>query len=523
MPTNTFRRSLAVVGLLLVCLVAPAIVGATPQTATLRLATTTSTADSGLLTAILPAFEKLCGCRVDVIAVGTGQAIEIGRRGDADVLLVHSRKAEDQFVAAGHARERHDVMYNDFVVVGPTADPAKIAGKKRVRDAFEAIARAQAPFVSRGDKSGTHTAELAIWSALKLTPSGPWYSSLGQGMGETLVVANEQRAYTLTDRGTWLAMREKLPSLQIVLGGRTLAENPDSTLRNNYGVLAVNPETHPGVNQALAARFVDWLLSPETQRSIGEFGVSRFGQPLFYPDSGELKVTREVRVTVGTRERTFSLADLRALPPATLAGYTVIGVKIGPVPAHAWTGTTLKDLLLRVDPAAGDPRRANQRIVVTSRDGWTATLWWREVFGSVPEGAALYHVKGCNECHGLDAEGSAPSGKRAAPALTRRVWQADRVLTALRAGGEAHGGLNPYTEAQLTRPDLERLLSWLADPSRAASGPSYAPPAGRAAILLAYDRDGRPMSGRDGLLQLVVGPDEFAGRYSHWVNLVELK
>jgi tungstate transport system substrate-binding protein len=254
-------------------------------TTVLRLATTTSTQDSGLLSAILPMFEKRCGCRVDVVAVGTGQAIEIGRRGDADVLLVHNRKAEDQFVSDRHARERHDVMYNDFVIVGPAGDPAKVATVKTARDAFRLIAAAQAPFVSRGDKSGTHLVELGVWAMLSITPAGAWYRSVGQGMGETLVVAAEQRAYTLSDRATWLAIRGKMPALTQVLGGVSLADNPDPSLKNYYGVMAVNPETHPGVNGATATQFVTWLLSPETQKVIGAFGASKFGQPLFYPNA----------------------------------------------------------------------------------------------------------------------------------------------------------------------------------------------------------------------------------------------
>jgi tungstate transport system substrate-binding protein len=251
----------------------------------LRLATTTSTADTGLLGAILPAFEKICGCRVDVVAVGTGQALELGRRGDADVLLVHSYKAELQFLAERHARERFDVMYNDFVVVGPTADPAKVAAQKTAAAAFAAIAAARAPFTSRGDKSGTHTAELVLWEQAGLKPSGAWYRSVGQGMGETLVLANEQRAYTLSDRGTWLSMRDKMSNLALLLGGRSIVDNHDPGLRNRYGVLALNPETHPGVNAVAAQKFVQWLVSIETQREIGSFGVKRFGQPLYYPDS----------------------------------------------------------------------------------------------------------------------------------------------------------------------------------------------------------------------------------------------
>jgi tungstate transport system substrate-binding protein len=262
----------------------------------LRLATTTSTADTGLLASVLPAFEKTCGCRVDVVAVGTGQALEIGRRGDADVLLVHARSAEDEFVAARHARERFDVMYNDFVVVGPTTDPARIVGLPLASDAFAAIARAGAAFASRGDKSGTHTAELAIWSGLKVVPTGTaWYRSLGQGMGETLVAANEQGAYTLSDRGTWLSMQARLSNLRLLVGGRRLDENGDGNLRNPYGVMAVNPDTHQGVNFVLATRFIDWLLSPDTQKAIGAFGIERYGQPLFYPDSQQYKASRAGR------------------------------------------------------------------------------------------------------------------------------------------------------------------------------------------------------------------------------------
>ncbi len=259
----------------------------------LRLATTTSTADTGLLGAILPAFEKVCGCRVDVVAVGTGQALELGRRGDADVVLVHSYKAEMEFLSQRHARERLDVMYNDFVVVGPTADPARIAALKTAVDAFRAIAAAKAPFTSRGDKSGTHAAELGLWEQAGAKPAGgTWYRSVGQGMGETLVVANEQGAYTLSDRGTWLSMRGKLSNLALLFGGRSVAENPDPTLRNRYGVMAVNPDTHPGVNVAAAQKFVQWLVSVDTQRIIGEFGVKKFGQPLYYPDSDAWKARR---------------------------------------------------------------------------------------------------------------------------------------------------------------------------------------------------------------------------------------
>lgn len=255
----------------------------------LRLATTTSTADSGLLDAILPDFETQCQCRVDVVAVGTGQALEIGSKGDADVVLVHSRKSEDQFVADGNARERFDVMYNDFIIVGPQDDPAKIDRLAAAKGAFKAIMDSESLFASRGDKSGTNTKELSIWASMGVTPTQEmkWYNALGQGMGETLTFANEQRAYTLTDRGTYLSMRDRLPNLTALVGGSTLAENKDKSLLNPYGVMAVNPDAHPGVNFELATQFVEWITSPETQSLIGVYGADKFGQPLFYPNASK--------------------------------------------------------------------------------------------------------------------------------------------------------------------------------------------------------------------------------------------
>jgi len=260
----------------------------------LILATTTSTADSGLLDAILPDFRQRFNAEVDVVAVGTGQALEIGTKGDADVVLVHSRKGEDKFVADGHAKERFDVMFNDYIVVGPADDPAGINGVLMAKDAFQAIADAGAPFASRGDESGTNTKELAIWASIPFTPTAEmvWYNSLGQGMGDTLTFANEQQAYTLTDRGTFLAMRDNLPNLAILVGGENLAENQDKVLLNPYGVLAVNPDLHPNVNAALAAQFVEWLTSVEVQQMIGEYGVETFGQPLFYPSSAQWQASQ---------------------------------------------------------------------------------------------------------------------------------------------------------------------------------------------------------------------------------------
>jgi tungstate transport system substrate-binding protein len=254
---------------------------------TLRLATTTSTADSGLLDAILPDFEQRSNAKVEVIAVGTGQALALGANGDADVVLVHARAREDAFVAAGDGINRRDVMYNDFIILGPQDDPAKVAAAANAREAFSRIAAAEAIFDSRGDDSGTFTKEQSIWASAAITPTAElrWYTSLGQGMGETLIVANEQRGYTLSDRGSYLAMRDKLPELRIVLGGATIAENPDPSLRNPYGVVPVNPAKHPGVNAELAEDFAAWITTAEIQQQIGAFGQDQFGQPLFYPQA----------------------------------------------------------------------------------------------------------------------------------------------------------------------------------------------------------------------------------------------
>lgn len=497
--------------------------GASPATeCALRLATTTSTADSGLLNALLPDFERAFGCKVDVLAVGTGQALEIGRRGDADVLLVHNRKEEDRFVAEGYAVERSDVMYNDFIVAGPPADPAGVRGKVSSVEAFRAIQAARAAFASRGDKSGTHSKELSIWAAAGINPAQdlPGYLSVGQGMGETLLFANEKKAYTLADRGTMLAMQAKLPELVVLMGGRTPAENHDRMLLNPYGVMAVNPAKHPGVNRELAATFVQWLTSPAVQRKIAAFGVERFGQPLFYPDSDDYKATRAVTVCAGGKSREFTLDDLRALPPATITGHSLTGVKKGFLGTNGWTGTSLKDLLLRVDPKLGHKSNRQRRITVTASDGWASTLKWAEVFGTPRGGEAIYNVKGCNECHGVDGEGSAPAGKAATPALSGVSLPAERIRQALREGGAAHAGLNPYTTRQLSDTEMADLLAWCADPK--AKG-KYTVPASKRQVILAYEKNGRPLTGRDGLLQLVVQMDEYAGRFVHWVRRIEVK
>lgn len=253
----------------------------------LRLATTTSTADSGLLKAILPTFEAANNATVEVIAVGTGQAIALGEAGDADVILVHARSREDAFLEAGHGTERFHVMYNDFILVGPEDDPAHVQDIELVADALQAIAAAEANFASRGDDSGTHTKEQSLWEKAGITPdpNGRWYHSLGQGMGDTLIFANENQDYTLTDRGTFLSMRENIPNLVVMVGGESITDNADETLLNPYGVIPVNPDKSNAINADLAVAFVEWLTAVETQEMIAQFGVDTFGQPLFYPDS----------------------------------------------------------------------------------------------------------------------------------------------------------------------------------------------------------------------------------------------
>jgi tungstate transport system substrate-binding protein len=250
----------------------------TRQSKPLRLATTTSTRDSGLLDVLVPMFEKKTGIEVHVIAAGSGQALELGRRGDADVLLTHSPDAEKLFVKDGHGEERQPAMHNDFVLVGPETDPAGIKGKKSSIEAFRQIANSCSPFVSRGDESGTHVKEKKLWNEVQNEPEGDWYLRAGTGMAEVLRMADEKRAYTLADRGTYLTQRDKL-SLAIIVEG-------DALLRNPYSVIVVSSEKHPQVSHEAARQFAEFLLSPDVQRTIGDFGVDQFGQALFFPDAG---------------------------------------------------------------------------------------------------------------------------------------------------------------------------------------------------------------------------------------------
>lgn len=243
--------------------------------ANLRLATTTSTANSGLLEHILPDFEKSSGYTVHVITVGTGKALRMGEDGDVDVLLVHARSAEEKFIARGHGVLRKDVMYNDFVLVGPASDPSGIRGKADIAQALASIARSQNIFISRGDQSGTHKKELSLWKQSGGSHSGKWYREAGQGMGKVLQISNELNAYTLVDRGTWLAYADKL-ELQILLQG-------DKRLFNPYGVIAVNPQRHKDIDHKAAMAFVNWITAAATQKQIGNFRIH--GKRLFIPNA----------------------------------------------------------------------------------------------------------------------------------------------------------------------------------------------------------------------------------------------
>ncbi len=244
------------------------------------LATTTSTQDTGLLDVLIPIFEKKTGYFMKTIAVGSGQAMTMGQKGEADVMLVHSQDAEKKFVAGGYGINRRLVMHNDFIIVGPASDPARIKGAKSAAEAFKRIAAANSIFMSRGDNSGTHAKEKAVWKATGIKQEGQkWYQQTGLGMGQTLSVAAEKKAYTLADRGTYLALKKNL-GLDILVAG-------DTILLNIYHVMEVNPAKWPKVNAAGARAFSDFMVSGQVQKIIKTFGVDKYGSPLFFPDAGK--------------------------------------------------------------------------------------------------------------------------------------------------------------------------------------------------------------------------------------------
>jgi tungstate transport system substrate-binding protein len=261
-------------GALLMCIG----VGAQAQDRYITVASTTSTEQSGLFGYLLPIYEKQTGVKVRVVALGTGQALDVARRGDADVVFVHARDAEKKFLAEGHGVKRFPVMYNDFILIGPKSDPAKVGGDKDILAALKKVQATQAPFVSRGDRSGTHMAELALWNAAGIDidkAKGSWYRDTGQGMGPALNTASSMGAYILADRGTWLAFKNR-SDLAILVEG-------DKRLFNQYGVMLVNPDKHPSVKKELGQQFIDWLVSPTGQKAIAEYKIN--GEQLFYPNA----------------------------------------------------------------------------------------------------------------------------------------------------------------------------------------------------------------------------------------------
>ena len=272
-------RKILLSGLVVALLFITGMISTQAQPKTIILATTTSTQDSGLLDVLLPIFEKGTGYFVKTIAVGSGQAMAMGQKGEADVLLVHSPEAEKKFMAEGYGINRRLVMHNDFIIVGPPGDPAKIKAMKSSVESFKKIASAKALFLSRGDNSGTDAKEKSVWKTAKINPEGErWYQQTGLGMGQTLNVAAEKKGYTLADRGTYLAMKKNL-GLDILVEG-------DAILLNIYHVIEVNPAKWPKVNNVGAKAFADFMVSKETQDLIKTFGVDRFGSPLFFPDAG---------------------------------------------------------------------------------------------------------------------------------------------------------------------------------------------------------------------------------------------
>ena len=342
----------------------------------LILATTTSAENSGLLKYLLPDFEEEYNTSVDVIAVGTGQALKLGEDGNADVLMVHARAREDAFMEAGHGVRREDLMYNDFVIVGPPDDPAGIQGMKKAPKALAKIAENQASFVSRGDDSGTHTKEKAIWGEAGVEPSGDWYISAGQGMGAVLTMADEQQAYTLTDRATYLARTLEGTDLVILVEGDLILFNP-------YGIITINPDKGAHIKVDLANTFIDWLISIPTQEKIGQFGTAEFGAPLFTPDSAQwreaqggevsadfaLRITGKVDSEVGWTEDEVQAMDTIEAESTNSKGET-----------DTYTGVPINGLL----EIAGLQADASTLVYVAD-DGFTA---------EVP----LADVQACTDC-----------------------------------------------------------------------------------------------------------------------------
>ncbi len=344
-----------------------------PETQSMILATTTSTYDSGLLNFLVPIFEKSNHVKVKIISVGTGQAIATARKGDADVLLVHARAQEDQFMADGFGLFRKDVMYNDFIIIGPASDPAKIKGMTDAAAAFTKLAASGSTFISRGDKSGTNTKELDIWKSAGITPAGKsWYVNAGQGMGEVLIMADQKQAYTLTDRATYLAYQNggKI-NLPILVEG-------SQGLLNPYGIIPVNPAKYPSVKVDLAVRFADFMTGLPGQELIKSFGVEQYGQTLFYPDSTEWKATRSLDIVLPTgKEVTYHLNDVRTFPVTTIKVYPNNNQSLAPV---SYGGVQLIDILKTISPELASAKRLT--VIATATDGSHVTLDYDDIYNT---------------------------------------------------------------------------------------------------------------------------------------------
>jgi tungstate transport system substrate-binding protein len=346
-------------------------------TGRLLLATTTSTRDSGLLDFILPDFEKQYNVKVDVVAVGSGQAMQIGKDGNAEVLLVHSPAAEKQFMADGHGVVREDVMYNDFVIVGPATDPAGIKGMKNAVKAMTTIAEKQATFISRADKSGTDVKEHDLWKTANITPTAEmkWYIAAGQGMGAVLTMADEKLAYTLSDRATFLSRKKAGLALEIMSEG-------DAALFNPYGVIQVNPAKNAQIKGNLAKSFVDWIISVPVQEKIGTYGVADWGQPLFFPSSALYKAAKAggsagvaLKITGKVdKEMAWTEAEVKAMPTIEAERANKEGTM------EKYTGVSIAALLKLAGPKADATT-----VTFVADDGFTAD-------------AALADITNCEKC-----------------------------------------------------------------------------------------------------------------------------
>lgn len=263
--------------------------------------------------------------------------------------------------------------------------------------------------------------------------------------------------------------------------------------------------------------------SPESRKKADSHDSEIGEEQAFLLNLDEANATDSIAVRIGNKSQTFTLTELKTFPRTTIADYETAGVKIGPLESSTWTGASLKDILLRVESALSDSSNDGKLVIITSSDKWTAVIKWAEIFGTPRGGEALYNIKGCNECHGVNGEGTSPDGKRPAPTLTGQDWNYSTVKNVIRAGKDVHAGINPYTETQLSDTALREILDWLRKPDAPVPIDGFTVDHSRMITLLAYEKDGKAITGREGLIQMIVGMDEFAGRYSRWVETIEVR